>query len=84
VSDPFEVTVAGLEATFAPGVSFHVLEETGSPQSLTDFNPDLTVQFGSDVDPTTPLPATIPLFATGLGGLGLLGWRRKRKAQVVA
>jgi hypothetical protein len=30
----------------------------------------------------TPIPATLPLFATGLGGLGLLGWRRKRKAQV--
>jgi hypothetical protein len=28
---------------------------------------------------TTPLPATLPLFATGLGGLGLLGWRRKRR-----
>jgi len=33
---------------------------------------------------TTPLPAALPLFATGLGGLGLLGWRRKRKAQAVA
>jgi hypothetical protein len=30
-----------------------------------------------------PLPAALPLFATGLGGLGLLGWRRKRKAQAV-
>jgi hypothetical protein len=29
---------------------------------------------------TTPLPAALPLFATGIGGLGLLGWRRKRKA----
>ncbi|MGD0420648.1 MAG: hypothetical protein ABSA68_13895 [Xanthobacteraceae bacterium] len=28
----------------------------------------------------TPLPATLPLFATGLGALGLFGWRRKRKA----
>jgi hypothetical protein len=27
----------------------------------------------------TPLPATLPLFATGFAGLGLLGWRRKRK-----
>ena len=26
-----------------------------------------------------PLPAALPLFATGLGVLGLLGWRRKRK-----
>ena len=29
----------------------------------------------------TPLPTALPLFATGLGALGLLGWRRKRKAQ---
>lgn len=28
----------------------------------------------------TPLPAALPLFATGLGALGLFGWRRKRKA----
>ena len=42
---------------------------------------------GNDIPPgfvgspvVTPLPATLPLFATGLGALGLLGWRRKRKA----
>ena len=29
---------------------------------------------------TVPLPATLPLFVKGLGALGLLGWRRKRKA----
>jgi hypothetical protein len=27
----------------------------------------------------TPLPAALPLFATGLGALALIGWRRKRK-----
>ena len=27
----------------------------------------------------TPLPAALPLFVTGLGALGLLGWRRKRR-----
>ena len=32
----------------------------------------------------TPLPAAFPLFATSLGGLGLLGWRRKRKTAVIA
>ena len=31
-----------------------------------------------------PLPAALPLFASGLGALGLLGWRRKRKAQATA
>jgi hypothetical protein len=45
---------------------------------------------GSPQDPlspspaSTPLPAALPLFATGLGALGLLGWRRRRKAQAVA
>jgi hypothetical protein len=32
----------------------------------------------------TPLPAALPLFASGIGGLGLLSWRRKRKAQATA
>jgi len=32
----------------------------------------------------TPLPATLPLFASGLGALGVLGWRRKRKVQATA
>jgi hypothetical protein len=36
------------------------------------------------VVPQTPLPAALPLFATGIGGLGLLGRRRKRKAQAIA
>jgi hypothetical protein len=30
-----------------------------------------------------PLPAALPLFATGLGALALLGWRRKRTARSV-
>ena len=29
--------------------------------------------------PIVPLPAALPLFAGGLGALGVLGWRRKRK-----
>jgi hypothetical protein len=34
--------------------------------------------------PSVPLPAALPLFATGLGALGLLGWRRKRKIAAAA
>jgi len=45
-------------------------------------NPDGQVLTGS-VDPT-PLPAALPLFATGLGCLGLLGWRRKRRVHAAA
>jgi uncharacterized protein (TIGR03118 family) len=36
--------------------------------------------FGEIVAAATPLPAALPLFATGLGALGLLGWRKKKKA----
>ncbi len=31
-----------------------------------------------------PLPAALPLFATALGGLGFVGWRRKRKVAAQA
>jgi hypothetical protein len=38
---------------------------------------------GMDAAPT-PLPAALPLFATALGGWGLLHWRRKQKAAPLA
>jgi hypothetical protein len=40
--------------------------------------------FGNGSVAATPLPAALPLFATGLGALGLLGWRRKRKGAAIA
>ena len=48
----------------------------------TDFNGNGTMYHLFSVEPvqTTPIPAALPLFATGIGALGLLGWRRKRKA----
>jgi hypothetical protein len=57
--------------------------------TLTGTDPIIGTQFLS-TRPANPLPnpsATplppLPLFATGLGGLGLLGWRRKRKVRAV-
>ena len=41
-------------------------------------------RFELDVVTSTPLPAALPLFATGLGALGLFGWRRKKKAAALA
>lgn len=36
------------------------------------------------INSATPLPGTLPLFASGLGALGLLGWRKKKKAEAAA
>ena len=35
--------------------------------------------FGSVTVSTTPIPATLPLMVSALGGLGFAGWRRKRQ-----
>ena len=63
------------------------------PSSLTDFH--LTADqvskvlesnfvYDAPAAGNTPLPGALPLFASGLGALGLLGWRRKRKAAALA
>jgi hypothetical protein len=44
----------------------------------------LNVASADEVGAATPLPASLQLFASGLGALGLLGWRRKRKDQAAA
>ena len=55
------------------------IAETGASQTVNAGVADLIVSFASDLE-AVPLPGALPLFATGLGALGLLGWRRKRKA----
>jgi hypothetical protein len=51
---------------------------TGPGTSTGDYvGLDLTVDLNTSA---VPLPAAFPLFAAGLGIMGLVGWRRKRKA----
>ena len=66
----------GTSANVGPGqVAYLGLSDRAYPGSDFDFQ-DLTLSITA-----TPLPAALPLFASGLGALGLLGWRRKRKVQ---
>jgi hypothetical protein len=50
----------------------------------TDFLFTLTDVNGYTLDGSyaTPLPAALPLFASGLGAIGFFGWRKKRKASL--
>jgi hypothetical protein len=64
---------------FPPPTPWGLGNGTGSAwtNAGTQTEPAALISTGNPVS-TVPLPAT--LLATGLGALGLLGWRRKRKA----
>jgi hypothetical protein len=57
---------------------YDITLQTGGYSTLVE---DLSVNYAAVLNPT-PLPGALPLFASGLGALGLLGWRRKRKARL--
>ena len=78
----FPADVPGEKYFYVNGYTVWMLPETGLFQDVgTYFGLDAGyVQIQSDME--TPLPAALPLFASGLGAFGLLGWRRKRKAKL--
>ena len=49
---------------------------------VSNDGPDTFIGFAQSSVQVVPLPGALPLFATALVGLGLLNWRRKKKAQV--
>ena len=63
----------------------HAVEDNGPIDVTSYLAPGLrdagyTAKFTSDVE-AVPAPATLPLFATGLGLMGLLGWRKKARGR---
>ena len=68
--------ISGLGGEILTGIAVNF--GTGTDQRIETFT---CTDCPSTSRQTTPLPATLPLLASGLGALGLLGWRRKRKAQ---
>lgn len=53
-----------------------ILGADGLPLSFGNLN----ISAGGSITAATPLPPTLPLLATGLVILGLVGWRRKLRA----
>ena len=84
-------TLATLDSLAYGGTTFGLLTVYSSGVEIGDWdNNGQTIPAQADIQSitintaTTPLPAALPLFASGLGALGLLGWRRKRKAAALA
>jgi hypothetical protein len=87
-TQPFPFTITsdtGIQAFDASIVTTYESGPFVSDPSLSFLtNVNFYTRDVTEVENATPLPATLPLFATGLGGLGLLGWRRKRTNAAIA
>ena len=83
-------TLATLDSIAYESTTFGLLTVHSSGVEIGDWANNGTIAAQADIQSitintaTTPLPAALPLFASGLGALGLLGWRRKRKAVALA
>lgn len=83
---------AALSAIGSGGLTLFVSGRVTSPTSFGLNEPDQFVFGGSQGQQEllittageTPLPAALSLFASGMGALGVLSWRRKRKGNVSA
>jgi hypothetical protein len=77
---------SSIPGTYPGGADFIINTDVGinSFTAFTGGDADFRTFVDTGTSAATPLPAALPLFATGLGALGLFGWRRKRKAQAAA
>jgi len=61
---------------------YYIDVTNGTCAVLSQEEQDIGIFTYAPIAAPVPLPATLPLFATGLGALGLLGWHRKWKARL--
>jgi hypothetical protein len=75
----YEITIIAQVAEYGFGQS-----DTAWIDPIVSVDPNFQLELSpgiSNGQSATPLPAALPLFATGLGAMGVLGWRRSQKGQ---
>ncbi len=80
-----QLSLSGLLPEYSYVLAF--LETTSGTGTNASTSWSATANSGAIFEDTplaTPLPATLPLFATGLGAMGFFGWRKKRRADRAA
>ncbi len=92
--DGLTLVIDGITVISAPGPTSAVLttETYSGPSGTYAFDlvygeccgPPAELVVNLPFTAATPLPAALPLFASGLGVVGFLGLRRKRKAAAIA
>jgi len=83
------LSLPSVGSTVSLNVSALIASLIGGSNQYAGFVLDATSNGGAFLNATlevegsvVPLPAALPLFGTGLGLMGLFGWRRRRKAAV--
>ncbi len=77
---PIFQSLAGTIPTLTTSILFTVASERLSGSSNDGYLDNAFFELSSSNVSEVPVPAAFPLLAGGLGLMGLLGWRRKRKA----
>lgn len=83
---PDGVTLGTLSSIAGPPIMpLPIFDQQGPPIRVSGLivgfdDPEAIGTWDITIQAATPLPGALPLFASGLGALGLFGWRRKRKA----
>jgi hypothetical protein len=76
------ITYTATAADEGKTISIRLASTNGNAYSQSTWD-DISLADSTSVSATL-LPAALPLFSSGLGALGLLGWRRKKKAATLA
>lgn len=78
------INFAGFNASEVNGIWHLLVQDSATADTGTVASITLTYDLATNGVSEVPLPAALPLFASGLGALGFTGWRKRRKNAAAA